>query len=110
MVNDILSSLAGGIVNASGGAKGTLAELIDPASPLPGALNAFRNDNKFSDQNNLGLTDKQAEDLSYYGLQGTKEFNEHFGLDPTSKDYASKYKEVLGGLDKLIYTEKPKSN
>jgi RHS repeat-associated protein len=65
---------------------------------------------EFSDQNNLGLTDKQAEDLSYYGLQGTKEFNEHFGLDPTSKDYASKYKEVLGGLDKLIYTEKPKSN
>ena len=45
LLNDILSSAAGGIVNASGGAKGTLAELIDPASPLPGALNAFRNDN-----------------------------------------------------------------
>ena len=43
--NDILSSLAGGIVSASGVTKGTLGELTDPnASPLLGALNTFRND------------------------------------------------------------------
>jgi RHS repeat-associated protein len=46
VLTDILSSLAGGIVNASGAAKGTLAELSDPGtSPLLGALNAFREDN-----------------------------------------------------------------
>ncbi|THU39767.1 hypothetical protein FAM09_11980 [Niastella caeni] len=43
VLNDILSSLAGGIVSASGVTKGTLAELSDPASsPLLGALSTFR--------------------------------------------------------------------
>lgn len=45
VVSDILSSLAGGIFNASGVAKGTVAELSDPAGPLLGALNNFRTDN-----------------------------------------------------------------
>jgi RHS repeat-associated protein len=80
-----------------------------------GGVDSYRADiqkglKEYNTENNLGLTDKQIEDLSYYGLQGTKEFNEHFGLDPTSKTYASEYKAVLGGLDKIIYTEKPKSN
>jgi RHS repeat-associated protein len=43
---EILSSLAGGIVNASGMTKGTLSDLSDPSgSPLLGALNTFRGDN-----------------------------------------------------------------
>jgi RHS repeat-associated protein len=43
---DILSSLAGGIVNASGVTKGTFSDLSDPnGSPLLGALNTFRGDN-----------------------------------------------------------------
>lgn len=43
---DILSSLAGGIVNASGVTKGTLSDLSDPsASPLLGALNDFQKGN-----------------------------------------------------------------
>lgn len=43
---DILSSLAGGIVSASGVTKGTLSDLSDPSgSPLLGALNTFRNSN-----------------------------------------------------------------
>jgi RHS repeat-associated protein len=42
-LTDILSSLAGGIVSASGVTKGTLAELSDPNnSPLLGALTTFR--------------------------------------------------------------------
>lgn len=46
LINDILSSLAGGIVSTSGVAKGTVAELSDPVnSPLLGALTGFRQDN-----------------------------------------------------------------
>ncbi len=45
LFNDILASLAGGIVSASGVAKGTVAELSDPVSPLAGALTGFRQDN-----------------------------------------------------------------
>ncbi|WP_207515623.1 DUF6443 domain-containing protein [Longitalea luteola] len=42
-LTDILTSLAGGIVSASGVAKGTLNELSNPtSSPLLGALNTFR--------------------------------------------------------------------
>jgi RHS repeat-associated protein len=44
-LNDVLSSLAGGIVSATGVGKGSLADLNDPnSSPLLGALNAFRGD------------------------------------------------------------------
>jgi RHS repeat-associated protein len=44
-LNDILSTLAGGIVSSSGVTKGTQAQLSDPASsPLLGALNAYRQD------------------------------------------------------------------
>ncbi|OQP38895.1 hypothetical protein A4H97_19520 [Niastella yeongjuensis] len=46
LFNDILASLAGGIVSTSGVAKGTLADLSDPVnSPLKGALTGFRQDN-----------------------------------------------------------------
>jgi RHS repeat-associated protein len=44
VLNDILSSLAGGIVAASGVVKGTIGDLSNPSSsPLLGALNTFRN-------------------------------------------------------------------
>jgi RHS repeat-associated protein len=46
VINEILSSLAGGIVSASGITKGTVAELSDPvSSPLLGALTGFRQNN-----------------------------------------------------------------
>ncbi|OQP38770.1 hypothetical protein A4H97_18810 [Niastella yeongjuensis] len=46
LFNDVLASLAGGIVSASGVAKGTLADLSDPVnSPLKGALTGFRQNN-----------------------------------------------------------------
>lgn len=60
---------------------------------------------QFNKDNNLGFTDKQVEDLSYYGLGGTKEFNEHFKLDPAASDYKDKYDAVISDLHKLIYTE-----
>jgi RHS repeat-associated protein len=45
VLNDILSTLAGGIVSSSGVTKGTQSDLSNPSSsPLLGALNAFRQD------------------------------------------------------------------
>jgi hypothetical protein len=45
ILEDVLSSFAGGIVNASGVAKGTLSELNSAgSSPLVGPLNTFRDD------------------------------------------------------------------
>ncbi|OQP56422.1 DUF6443 domain-containing protein [Niastella populi] len=45
-VNDIFSSLAGGVSSAAGGAKGPLATLSNPAvSPLLGIVNMFRQTN-----------------------------------------------------------------
>jgi RHS repeat-associated protein len=42
-LNDILSTLAGGVVSAAGVTKGTVSDLSDPvSSPLLGALNTFR--------------------------------------------------------------------
>ena len=76
-----------------------------------GGANSYRSDiqkglQEYNDANNLGLSKNNIEDLSYYSLQGTDSFNEHFKLDSKAGDYADKQKAVIDRLDLLIYTEK----
>ena len=40
-INDVLTSLAAGVVGLTGGTKGTLGQLNTATSPLYGALNSF---------------------------------------------------------------------
>jgi RHS repeat-associated protein len=80
---------------------------------IAGDPNSYRSDieqglKEYNEQNNLGLSKEQVNNLSYYGLQGTNEFDTHFGLNKNDADYAEKQKAVIDGLDKLIYTEKDK--
>ena len=44
---------------------------------------------EYNKKNGLGLSESQVEDLTYLGVKGTKEFNEHFKLDNTASDYGS---------------------
>ena len=77
VLNEILSSLAGGIVSASGLTKGTVAELSDPVtSPLLGALTGFRQDNNQDMPNkpkaylNWILVDEQFKYVNTYPQSG----------------------------------------
>jgi RHS repeat-associated protein len=45
ILNDLLSSLASGIVSVAGSSKGSFTELSGPAGPLAAAFNSFRTDN-----------------------------------------------------------------
>lgn len=83
VVSDILSSLAGGIVNASGVTKGTLGELSDPGGPLQGALTAFRNENNPDNPGkpraylNWILVDEQFKYVNTNGQSGALQVENH---------------------------------
>jgi RHS repeat-associated protein len=78
-LNDILSTLAGGVVSASGVTKGTLPELSDPvSSPLLGVLNTFRQEknqdipNKPKAYLNWILLDEQFKYVGTWPQSGAK--------------------------------------
>jgi RHS repeat-associated protein len=78
-LNDILSTLAGGVVSASGITKGTLSDLSDPvSSPLLGALNTFRQEknqdipNKPKAYLNWILLDEQFKYVGTWPQSGAK--------------------------------------
>jgi hypothetical protein len=67
---------------------------------------------EFRDAGGISISDANLTNLSFYGLQGTNEFDKQFGIKVTdrgSQEYADAVKNVYSNiLNPLIYTEKSK--